>query len=201
MEQLTEGTGTKFPESLSSDGATLAFERNYSGGLTNDILMLGLGSGTSGEANREPVLWLQTEFNESSPMISPDGQWVAYNFNESGVGEIYVRPFADIEGGKWQVSTARGVDSLWSPDGQWLYYYPLGSGAQMMRVAIDADTAFESGNPEPLFDNPIRGAGISPDGTRFLLISYAEVETEPFRPHIIVVQNWFEELKERVPVP
>ena len=69
----------------------------------------------------------------------------------------------------------------------------------MMRVAIDADTAFEFGNPESLFDYPI-AAGISPDG-RLLLIRDVEVETEPVRPHIITVLNWFEELKERVPVP
>ncbi len=200
VEQLTEGTGNRFPQSLSSDGATLAFAQT--GGTTgNDILMLDLGSGTSGEANREPVMWLQTEFNEGFPMISPDGQWVAYFSNESGRAEIHVRPFADA--GQWQVSRDRGSNPLWSPDGQWLYYRLAGPGVvnpQMMRVAIDADTAFRFGNPEPLLDYPITGAGISPDG-RFLLIRDVEVETEPFRPHIITVLNWFEELKERVPVP
>ena len=101
------------------------------------------------------------------------------------------------------MSRDRGSNPLWSPDGQWLYYRLAGPGVvnpQMMRVAIDADTAFRFGNPEPLLDYPITGAGISPDG-RFLLIRDVEVETEPFRPHIITVLNWFEELKERVPVP
>ena len=199
VEQLTEGTLNKVPRSLSSDGATLAFHQT-GGPAANDILMLDLGSGTSGEANREPVMWLQTEFGEADPMISPDGQWVAYNSIESGRNEIHVRPFADA--GQWQVSRAGGGNPLWSPDGQWLYYRspPTGGINQMMRVAIDADTAFEFGNPEPLFDYPISGAGISPDG-RFLLMRDVEVETEPFRPHIITVLNWFEELKERVPVP
>ena len=204
VEQLTEGTGNRFPQSLSSDGATLAFSQPSGGTTGSDILMLGLGSGTSGEANREPVMWLQTEFTEGNPMISPDGQWVAYSSNESSNEsrgrEVYVRPFADA--GQWQVSRAGGNNPLWSPDGQWLYYRLAGPivNPQMMRVAIDADTAFEFGNPEPLFDYPIAGAGISPDG-RFLLIRDAEVETDPFRPHIITVLNWFEELKERVPVP
>ncbi len=66
----------------------------------------------------------------------------------------------------------------------------------MMRVAVDAGTAFEFGNPEPLFDYPIGGAGISPDGTRFLLIKDAatvgEVGAEPARPHIITVLNCYE---------
>ena len=200
VEQLTEGTGPKFPASLSSDGATLAFTQNSGGTTGSDILMLDLGSGTPGEANREPVMWLQTEFNESNPMISPDGQWVAYRSNESGRNEIHVRPFADA--GQWQVSRAGGNSPLWSPDGQRLYYRSNLTGGmnQMMWVAVDADTAFEFGNPEPLFDNPILGAGISPDG-RFLLIRDAEVGAGPFRPHIITVLNWFEELKERVPVP
>ena len=68
--------------------------------------MLGLGRGTSGEANREPVMWLQTEFDEVNPMISPDGQWVAYVSNESDRSEVYVRPFDDPEAGKLQVSRA-----------------------------------------------------------------------------------------------
>ena len=197
VEQLTEGTLNEVPGSLSSDGATLAFHQT-GGPAANDILMLDLASGTSGEANREPVMWLQTEFGEARPMISPDGRWVAYNSIESGRNEIHVRPFADA--GQWQVSRAGGGAPLWSPDGQWLYYRSFRRGGQMMRVAIDADTAFRFGNPEPLFDYPIGGAGISPDG-RFLLMRDVEVETEPFRPHIITVLNWFEELKERVPVP
>ena len=46
---------------------------------------------------------------------------------------------------------------------------------------------------------------ITPDGDRFLVVASAEVDqtvgTDPITPQIIIVQNWFEELKELVPVP
>jgi hypothetical protein len=74
---------------------------------------------------------LKTNFNERSAHFSPDGRWVAYQSNESGRHEIYVRPFVeptasaatgDRAGGQWQVSTAGGIYPRWRPDGKELYY-------------------------------------------------------------------------------
>ena len=67
--------------------------------------------------DRTPSVFLKTPFREVWGAFSPDGRWVAYQSNESGRNEIYVRPFvppsrdasADKPGGQWQVSTAGGI--------------------------------------------------------------------------------------------
>ena len=64
-----------------------------------------------------------------SRKISPDGRWMAYTSDESGKSEIYVRPFPDVDKGKWQVSTSGGGSPLWSPDGRELFYLSNGDAA------------------------------------------------------------------------
>ena len=75
------------------------------------------------EQAAEPLL--QTEFPEINPEISPDGRWLAYVSNESGQQEVYVRPFPNIEAGKWQVSQDGGRLPVWAPDGRELSYRGL----------------------------------------------------------------------------
>ena len=59
---------------------------------------------------REPSLFLRTAANELWGQFSPDGRWVAYQSNETGRYEIYVRPFAGQGGpfpdldGRWRLS-------------------------------------------------------------------------------------------------
>ena len=53
---------------------------------------------------------LDAEFIEEVPALSPDGRWLAYESDESGGNEIFVRPFPNIDGGKWQVSPAGGIN-------------------------------------------------------------------------------------------
>ena len=115
--------------------------------------------------------------------------------DESGSLEIYVRPFPDVDsGGQWQISTNGGSDPIWSPDGKELYYQ--GSDA-MMVVSVETKPTFKMETPRSLFQtrNKYRGNfDIHPDGKRFLMLG-----TEKTAP-IIIVSNWFEELKQRVPV-
>jgi dipeptidyl aminopeptidase/acylaminoacyl peptidase len=149
---------------------------------------------------------LHEKFNEIDPQISPDGRWLAYESNESSPGhrEVYVRPCPDVESGeKWQVSTNGGRNPLWSPDGRTLFYVgPDGA----MAVPVETDPTFRLETPKKLFSGPYLGWDVSPDGKRFLLIrekrevsSDRESETVGLRK-INIVLNWFEELKERVPV-
>ena len=70
----------------------------------------------SQDAKPRPLL--RTRFNEYQPRLSPDGRWLAYVSDESGRDEVYVRPFPEVDKGKWQVSTSGGVYPLWSPDGR-----------------------------------------------------------------------------------
>ena len=152
-------------------------------------------------ARRDGLGLLRTEFNERNPEISPDGNWLAYRSNASGQFEVYVRPFPDVDSGRWRVSTEGGAKPLWAPDGRELFY--LAPGGRMMAVSVQTDATFGAGNPEILFEGNyyFGGSGrhydIAPDGQRFLMIKATDDASAPV---IILVQNWLEELKRRVPV-
>ena len=64
---------------------------------------------------------VETEFAESRPRLSPDGRWIAYQTDESGGLEVLVRPFPEIDGGRWEASTDGGHSPVWSPDGRELF--------------------------------------------------------------------------------
>ncbi|MBP1609554.1 MAG: serine/threonine protein kinase [Acidobacteria bacterium] len=190
------------PWSWSSDGQTLAlFEFALSGETGYDIGTLS----TKGNHEWKPLL--NQKHTEFQPKISPDGRWIAYASDESGKLEIYGRPYPEVNKGRWQVSTSGGHTPLWSPNGRELFY--LNEDA-VMRVPVETEPAFSAGKPETLF----RGAyvrfstsdgqpwDISPDGKRFLMMK----EPEAVAPggggpnKVNIVLNWFEELKQRVPV-
>jgi len=153
----------------------------------------------------EPLI--HSASNESNGEISPDGHWLAYQSNESGQEEIYVRPFPNVDGGRWQVSSGGGQPA-WARSGRELFY--LDSKSQsMMAVAIQTSPGFRSGTPQPMFDaRPYYSLGVSRsydvsvDGKRFLMIKNAVASGErgAIPATMTVVLNWFEELKTRVPV-
>ena len=148
------------------------------------------------EGEDHPTLLLGATFQERNPEISPDGRWMAYESNESGRAEIYVRPFPDVDSGRWQVSRGGGVQPLWARDGEELFYR---DGDAMMAVPIESDQTFVAGNPEVIFEAEYaptlggRNYDVSLDGELFLMIKGVEDASEPTR--IIVVLNWFEELR------
>jgi hypothetical protein len=129
-------------------------------------------------------------------MLSPDGSWLAYTSNESGRPQVYVREFPG-SGGKWQVSTDGGTEPMWAPNGRELFYR---LGNKMVAVGIDTEPAFTVGTRKVLFDEeyvPWRwhtNYDIHPDGKSFVMIKGGEGSTE-----LVVVLNWAEELKRRVP--
>jgi hypothetical protein len=121
--------------------------------------------------------------------------------------EVYVRPFPDVNSGKWQVSTAGGSCPLWSPDGAELFY--LSEDKFSMAVAFETNRTLRFGTPKLLFKNTNLGSvlfagtpwDIHPDGKRFLMIQPPEpVSPEEGRskPRITIVLNWTEELRQRV---
>jgi Tol biopolymer transport system component len=197
--------GDIWPKALLSDGKTLLFEQYISTDTMDNIGMLSL------EGNRAPKLLLQERYSEDNSHISSDGRWLAYVSNESGTNEVYVRPFPDIDKGKWPVSTDSGDSPLWSPEGRQLFYR---SGDSFMSVEIDTESAFSLGKPTVLFKgiyasypgmNQYALWDIHPDGKRFLMMkptaSTGEVPAAAApQLKINVVLNWLEELKGRVPV-
>ena len=166
-------------------------------------------SAVSMEGDRELHTLLQTNFLETQPRISPDGKWIAYMSDESGRFEIYVHPFPDVDKGKRQVSTSGGREPKWSADGRELFYR---NGDEIMAVSLRTEPALSLETPAVLFRGVFDFArydqnsmwDVQPDGKRFLMIKPAEMlddesATEPWGK-INIVLNWFEELKERVPV-
>jgi hypothetical protein len=136
---------------------------------------------------------------ELDAAVSPDGRWLAYSSEESGVAEIYVRPFPDAGSARWQVSAAGGSDPVWSRNGRELFY--VGRQGEMMGVAVAPGSAFTVSAPKRLFSTvpytaipPVPSFDVHPDGTRFLMLR----ETTPAdRNELIVVQNWVEEMRAR----
>ena len=194
-----EGTGSIGSQTM---GAVLAGQIQSPGVqfIMPPDIRFGLGM-LSMEGDRAPKPLLKEQKSEKGPQISPDGRWLAYSSSESGHGELYVRPFPNVDGGKWQVSAGGGQEARWSPDGRELFYL---NGDAMMAVPIETEPAFKAGAPEMLFRKPNYSSGalgwdISPDGKRFLMMK--EPDTTAGGPRKInIVVNWFEELKQRMPV-
>jgi serine/threonine-protein kinase len=196
-ERLSSEQLNPAPWSWSKDGKTLLLmdytesrgTRPYIGALSME-----------GDHNRRPLL--QEKYSESEPIISPDGRWMAYTSEESGKSEVYVRPFPDVNKGKWQVSTSGGDAPLWSPDGRELFYR---NGDSVMAAAVQTETTFKPGKTEALFQGKYASSSwdINPDGKRFLMMKEATSSGKPAAAEtprkINIVVNWTEELKQRVP--
>jgi eukaryotic-like serine/threonine-protein kinase len=206
IEQLTQGSIAQFPSTVTPDGNALIFRELTSPPTLGtppgwDLVLLPLG------AEHRARRLLQTPFNELNAEVSPDGHWLAYQSNESGREEVYVRPFPNVDAGKWQVSTSGGTQPLWARNGRELFYVSTNT---LMRVPLTSSSIFQAGTPSKLFGAaylltlpPGEGAGrmydASRDGQRFLVMKDSnESEAEP-SARIILVQNWFEELKRLVP--
>ena len=200
---LGEGSETPSPYFFSLAGTELVFREEDHPDTLDNIGMISIEEGS------EPQWLLRSEFNERNAELSPDGRWMAYQSDESGQYEIYVRPFPNVEDGRWQVSNAGGADPLWSRDGRELFYVEYPAPFHLMVVPVQTDPTFVPENPQELLDWPYSRLGegrsydVSPDGQRFLAITRLPLETDADAspPHINIVLNWFEELKERVPVP
>jgi len=198
VDRLTESRKIQFPYSISPDGTRVVFrEDDPETGL--DIAMTSL----RGEPATAPLI--RTPFDELNGEISPDGRWLAYQSTESGQDEIYVRPFPNVNDGRWDVSSGGGTRPLWARNGQELFYLaPDGLNV----VAIEGGSSFKAARPIRLIERRYfaetafigRTYDVSPDGQRFLMIrpSGGGVK-DTARSSIVIVQGWFEELKRLAP--
>jgi serine/threonine-protein kinase len=193
-ERLTTSPHVQFgTPSLPPDGTRVVFTE-VTPETGEDLMMLSL----DGTPRTEPLL--QTPFAERNAQISPDGHWLAYESNETGQEEIYVRPFPKVAEGRWQISVGGGTVPLWAKSGRELFYR---NGDSLMSAAVQTTPTFAAGNPTKLLQGYVSSPGrtydVSRDGQRFLMIKNNSSRDQPVAS-MVVVLNWSEELKQRIPV-
>jgi len=180
----------------SHDGKWLVLK---TGGATGgDILALRVGRDTV------PRPLLTAPFDEAVPALSPDGRWLAYESDETGRREIFVRSFPDVQTGTWQVSTSGGTSPVWAHNGRELFF--INGNRELVSQVVVPGATFEPGEQRALFViSSLYHVGygytyfdISPDDRRFLMVRSRGGGVDE-APRLIVVENWMEEVKARVP--
>ncbi len=206
--------GRFFARGVTPDGTTLILYRGAQGAESlgqRDIFTFRPGQ------DSEPVPLLADEgFQEFSPALSRDGRWLAYVSNKGGARyEVFVVPFPDVDAGQWLVSTDGGMAPVWAHNGRELFYYqpasqvgsPSASPPRLMSAEFTTSgSTFQRGRVTPLFAVPLRNYArntldpfydVGPDDERFMLAR--PVGSGADDVGFVLVQNFFEELKRRVP--
>ena len=175
------------------DGQWLVLRRSFAESGAGDLYAVRTGDTTL-------VPLLTSPAREMSPSVSPDGHLLAYVSNESGRDEVYVRPFPDVAAARWQVSAAGGTMPVWARSGRELFY--LNGHSDMTSVELKPGPGFSVGEPRVLFPagQYVLGGNagvydVTPDGRAFIMVRPASGADES---ELVVVQNWFEELRARV---
>lgn len=194
---LAHNGNSKFLSDWSRDGRYIVYTEN--GAKTNgDIWVLpDPGSGS------KPFVFQQTEADETQAQVSPDGKWMAYASNESGIFEVYVKPFPSGPG-RWKISTAGGDQPRWRNDSRELYYRAPGApNSRIIAVPVKAgtDRSFSAGEPQFLFEHrfvPFAenlnrwSYSVIPDGQRFLVLSKPDSQEA-----VHVISNWTQTIEGR----
>ena len=188
-ERLVRSGGAPFPGAVTPDGGRLLFSV---GGASEAIRRVTLtGDHAVDDVLRGPGLL--------TPELSPDGRWMAYQSNESGEPEIYVRPYPNVEGGRWQISSQGGTRPAWGRNGRELFFLDATERLSVAPIAVNGG-AVVPGAARRLLENAyypgfstrgfnVRGYDISPDGQRFLMIKGHD-ETAASRSVVTIAVNW-----------
>jgi eukaryotic-like serine/threonine-protein kinase len=210
VERLTTNERAQFATAVTPDGSrVILFSPNAASGV-GSLAAADIFTAPLDARGQRPVPLLQSPAQKLAAEMSPDGRWLAYQSDESGRREVFVRPFPHVESGRWQVSTEGGTRPAWSRKGDELFY--LDGNDQLTAVRFQAsDTTFIPGKPARVLNAKyvagsttrgydLRSYDVSADGQRFLMLKEtAGASTSAPLPTMIVVVNWIEELKSRVP--
>jgi Tol biopolymer transport system component len=186
------------PLDWSPDGRFLIYDTSPNTTFAiEDIWILPLEKGA------QPIAFANSRFDESAPRFSPDGRWIAYESNETGRYEIYVRGFAAppaaAESGKWMISKDGGRVPQWNSNGKeiaWVHF-----GTQPTAVSVDVDTVrgFHAGLPRGGAQLP---AGIEAGSTysadlkkRLVAVMEDQGEAQKEPQYFDVLVNWTSALK------
>jgi len=197
-----EGVNENDPYFFTPDGSRLVFREAAHPSTRDNIGMIAV------DGKAEPVWLFRSVYSERNAELSPDGRWIAYQSDETGRWEIYVHPFPNVEGGRWQVSNSGGFEPLWARNGSEIFYIGTGRNGGLALMAADyangTDFSVRSRRelfPATPYTRPLAGRNydISPDGKRFLMLKDPNLDAKPAEARIVVVVNWLEELKSRIP--
>jgi len=178
-----------FDERWSPDGKWLVFNAGGDGPTGADVFGFRPGLDTA------PVPLVAGKTWDVMPEVSPDGRWLAYQSDETGLYQIYVVPFPNTRAGKWAVTSAGGIHVRWGPRGNELFYRD--TSGDFYSVPVRGNRTFSSGSPKKIFtakriEFPLVGYAVAPDDQRLLTFRLLH----PGAPDtLVVVENWFEELK------
>ena len=192
-----------FEHAFSPDGSYLVVRMggtvNIVGGRDISVIR------PKGDTTPRPLL-ASPAFDEAAFALSPDGKWIAFESNETGRVEVYIRPFPNVEGGKWQLSNGGGRAPLWNRNGRELFY--VNAGREMMVAPITPVGAAPGiGDRKALFKlkdewylterENYTPYDIAPDGKRFLMARSVQTGMTQLAP-LIFIDNWFAELKQKL---
>ncbi|MEO6058257.1 MAG: protein kinase, partial [Gemmatimonadales bacterium] len=144
--------------------------------------------------------------DEYMPALSPDGRWIAYVSLESGREEVYVRPFPEVDRARWQVSPAGGTNPVWAHSGQELFY--VTPGDSMVAADVRGTSDFQVTGRRTLFSTrpfafqPWHQAfGVLPGDRGFIMLQRISESAGPESRRLVVVLNWFDEVRARLSRP
>ena len=205
-QQLLETKTDLRPYSFLPDGKRLAFgESRTETGYDLWTLPLDLSDPEHPKAGK-PELFLRTMSEEFEPAFSPDGLWIAYRSAPTGISEVYVQPFPG-PGGKWLISTGGGRHPVWSRNGRELFYQAPDYRIMVATYSAKGDSfatdkARAWAETQILEPNTLAwNLDLAPDGKRFVVALKPEATGgRKGSVHVTVLQNFFDELRRRVPV-
>ena len=190
-ETITSNPYINVPTSFSRDGTLMAAMeqgREAGGSFGMDIMIWSL-------KDKKATPFLATRATEMFGRFSPDGRWLAYQSDESGKPEVYVRPFPG-PGGKWMVSSGGGGNPTWTKGGREIVY--AGGGASDEFYAVDITVTGDTiaaGTPVKLFSAAVAHPpnawwhDVSSDGTRFVVLKVDDTQRAAGHTHIRMVTN------------
>jgi Tol biopolymer transport system component len=204
VEELIKGVGMRSFERthpvMLPDGSGLIMTGLAPEATVEDLVLVPL----AGERRVQTLF--QAPGVERNPAIAPSGRFIAYDSDESGATEVYVRPFPNVGSRKWRISTEGGEGPRWTRAGSEIVYVD-GHGVMVaVEVLNDRNGQFDYSKPKELFKvvrgenrGLDRGWDVTADGQRFLNVPGSVAEGTRTTAEMILIQNWNEELKRLVP--
>jgi Tol biopolymer transport system component len=187
-----ERDGNLWRTSWLPDGRRFVFYEVVAGSANRD-----LGLATVGAPDSTRMLFPSPNYSEDWPAVSPDGRWVAYVSNESGVSEVYVRPLEGM-GTRRQVSRQGGDSPAWARSGRELFFT---SGDSLYTAALAIGDDIQVRSVQPLFELPCCsevGFAVFPDDSTFVGFEFESEGAEPDEQPVVIVHNFLSELQARL---